>query len=86
MKVSSGITLVTDNNGNLNLPHDSSQLEAWYQLDNRQPGTLRIGKFTYSFDFENMRQKNTTTSNARQIRRQAQECERDDSSKLLWQF
>ena len=68
------------------LPHDSSQLEAWYQLDNRQPGTLRIGKFTYSFDFENMRQKNTTTSNARQIRRQAQECERDDSSKLLWHF
>ena len=33
-----------------------------------------------------MSQKSTTTSNACQIRRQAQECERDDSPKLLWHF
>ena len=46
----------------------AQQLEEWYQSGTR--GRLRIGKFIYSFDFENMTQCNTKTNTTRSIKRQ----------------
>ena len=50
---------------------ESQQLEEWYQ--NGTNGRLRIGKFIYSFDFNDMTQCNTRTNTTRAIKRQGPE-------------
>ena len=46
---------------------DSRELECWYQSGTS--GELKIGKFSYSFDFTAMTQRNTYTGNVRKINR-----------------
>ena len=50
---------------------DSHQLEIWYQSETS--GELKIGKFSYSFDFTAMTQCNTRTGNVRKIKRSQNE-------------
>ena len=50
---------------------DSHQLELWYQSGTS--GELKIGKFSYSFDFTAMTQCNTRTGNVRKIKRSPNE-------------
>ena len=50
---------------------DSHQLELWYQRETS--GELKIGKFSYSFDFTAMTQCNTHTGKVRKIKRSQNE-------------
>ena len=52
---------------------DSHQLEFWYQTETS--GELKIGKFSYSFDFTAMTQYNTRTGKIRKIKRSQDEDE-----------
>ena len=53
------------------LVEDSHQLELWYQRETS--GELKIGKFSYSFDFTAMTQCNTRTGKVRKIKRSQNE-------------
>ena len=65
------------------LPNDSIQLETWYQSD--MSGVLAIGKFQYSFDFEQMTQINNRTKTKRSIKREVKGCS-DDTESPKWYF
>ena len=65
------------------LPNDSIQLETWYQFD--MSGVLAIGKFQYSFDFEQMTQTNNRTKTKRSIKREVKGYS-DDTESPKWYF
>ena len=57
-------------------PSDSEQLEEWYQND--ESGQLRIGSYTYAFDFTNMTQRNVRIGTTRSIQRVSQESTKEE--------
>ena len=68
----------------------SSQLESWYQ-NNSPTGQLLIGRHSYTFDFENMQQKNVSTGNARAMKRLCpsdddDDDDDDDLGAVKWSF
>ena len=67
------------------LPQHVLQLESWYQSN--ESGTLRIGRQSYSFDFQRMVQTNVVTKKAREMKRVPEKSSStDDTPAAKWFF